>query len=120
MPSLSLLENLRDTNRRLGYWLDTIAPGSDPPTLVTPEQMTALLSELLRAGAGLRAHPLVSPNPDPALDSELVIYRKLVERLRDLMPSIHSHLLAERARLELQRFRVQSAAEWARASRQTL
>jgi hypothetical protein len=111
---------MRDTNRRLGYWLDTIAPGSDPPTLVTPEQMTALLSELLRAGAGLRARPLVSPSVDPELDLELGTYRRLVERLRDLMPSIHSHLQAERARLEVQRSRVQAAAEWARASRQTL
>jgi hypothetical protein len=118
MPSL--LDNMRDTNRRLGYWLDTIAPGSGPAALVTPEQMTALLSELLRAGAGLRAQPLSRPSADPELDSEVAIYRRLVERLRDLMPSIHSHLLAERARLEVQRARVQVAADWARASRQTL
>ncbi len=118
MPSL--LENMRDTNRRLGYWLDRIAPSNSPCALVTPAQMTALLSELLRAGESLRAHPLISPSGDPELDLELATYRRLVERLRDLMPSIHSHLQAERAHLELQRARVRSAAEWARASRQTL
>jgi hypothetical protein len=40
--------------------------------------------------------------------------------LRDLLPSLHRQLLAERSRLEAQRSRVQSAAQWARASRQTL
>jgi hypothetical protein len=43
-----------------------------------------------------------------------------VEQLRELLPFIQSQLLRERARLEDQRTRVQSAAEWARASRQTL
>jgi hypothetical protein len=92
--------------------------------------MAALLSELLRAGAALRAEPIPAKGKgngndngnsnDPELDSELELYRRNVERLRDLLPSIHRQLLAERARLEAQRARVRSAAEWARASRQTL
>jgi hypothetical protein len=47
-------------------------------------------------------------------------YRSSVERLRTLLPSIHSTLLEERARLERERARVQSAANWACRSRQTL
>ena len=37
-----------------------------------------------------------------------------MERLRALLPSLQAALLKERARLEQQRERVQSAAEWAR------
>jgi len=118
MPSLS--ENLRDTNRRLGPWLDSMAPRPGQPPVATPERMAALLSELLRVGAFLRAEPLPPRGDDPELDWELALYRCHIERLRKLLPSIHQHLLAERARLEAQRARVLSAAEWARASRQTL
>jgi hypothetical protein len=43
-----------------------------------------------------------------------------MERLRDLLPSIHAQLLAERARIEAERARLRAASEWACASRQTL
>jgi hypothetical protein len=118
MPPLS--QHLRDANRRLGPWLERLAPAPGQPAMVTPEHMAALLSELLRVGAMLRAQPLPAKGDDTELDGELERYRCHAERLRELLPSIHSHLLAERARLEAQRARVRSAAEWARASRQTL
>jgi len=119
MPSL--LQNLRDTNRRLSFWLDSLlAPHNGQPTVATPEQMAALLSELLRAGAGFRAELISAKGNNPDLDRELETYRGNVERLRDLLPSIHNQLLAERGRLEAQRSRIRTAAEWARASRQTL
>jgi hypothetical protein len=128
-------EALRETNLRLLRWLDRMAEscpaescgaGSYPPTfnhgkrsLASPEDIAALLSELMRTGASLRAH--ASPaGADPEFDLQLQRYREHVERLRAVLPSIHGQLLAERARLEAQRARVRSAAEWARASRQTL
>lgn len=114
-----LLQSLRDTNRRLGFVLDRMLAQHGQPGAATPEHMASLLSELLLAGASLRTEP-VSPRKDPELDRELEAYRGNVERLRDLLPAIHGQLLAERARLEVQRARVKSAAEWARASRQTL
>ncbi len=55
-----------------------------------------------------------------SLDWELGQYRKNVEQLRTLLPSIHGALLRERARIEQERARVQTAAEWAQRSRQTL
>lgn len=117
MPSLLL--NLRETNRRLSFWLDSmVAPREQP--VASPEQMAGLLSELLRAGTWLRAEPLPTPGADADLNLELERYRGNVERLRDLLPTIQTQLLAERARLEAQRARVQSAAQWARASRQAL
>jgi hypothetical protein len=116
MPSR--LQIMRDTNQRLRLCLDRIA--SKPEAAVTPEQMGALLSELLAAGAGLRTPALPAAGDDRELDHELAEYRQQVERLRDLLPSIHRALLAERARIEAQRSRLQSTTEWARASRQTL
>lgn len=122
MPSqmLSRTENFRETNRRLGLLLDAMPAKPGPPAVVTPEHMAALLAELLRTGADLRAEPLPAMGSDPELDTELHEYRRHVERLRELLPSIHRQLLGERSRLEAQRTRVRSAAEWARASRQTL
>lgn len=116
-PSRSV--NLHDTNGRLGSWLETIVavPGR---LTITPECMGALLSELLRTGADLRSQSIPPRGMDPAWDQELDTYRQNVERLRDLLPSIHSHLLAERARIESQRARVHAAAEWVRTARQTL
>jgi hypothetical protein len=116
----SLLHNLRGTNRRLNFWLDSMITRPGQPAAATPEPMGALLSELLRAGADLRAQPVSARGNDPEMDTELEQYRRNVERLRELLPSIHNQLLLERARLEAQRARVRSAAEWARASRQTL
>ena len=114
------LENLRGTNHRLSFWLDSMVAQPGRPSGATPEHISALLSELLRAGAELRVEPMPPRGHDPELDREVAQYRRHVERLRDFLPSLHSHLLAERARLEAQRARVRSAAEWARASRQTL
>jgi hypothetical protein len=118
MPSL--LHSLRDTNLRLALCLDSLVLRSGSAAIATPEQMAALLSELLCAGAALRAEPIPAKGNNPELDLELERYRRQVERLRDLLPSIHRQLLAERARIEDQRSRVHSAAAWARASRQTL
>lgn len=125
-----LLQNFRDTNSRLKLWLDEISARCGQPVVVTPENMAALLSELLRTGEALRAAPdsargndLAWIDPaliDPAFQAELATYRRHVERLRDLMPSIHSHLLAERNHIEIQRARLRSAVQWSRASRQTL
>lgn len=112
-------QTLRESNRRLSAWLDNMIPV--PGKIVaTPDCMGALLSELMRIGSQLRSGPLPAAGNDPAWDAELATYRRHLERLRDLLPSIHSHLLAERARIEAERARIGAAAQWARASRQTL
>lgn len=119
-PSLSPSQSLRDANRRLSFWLDSIGTNPGRPAPPTSENMAALLSELLRVGAGLRAQPLPLKGSDPELDEELDTYRRNVERLREILPSIHTQLLVERARIEAQWARIHSAAQWARASRETL
>ncbi len=124
MPVLAhdlLAQKLHDSNARLGFWLDSITPdcpaSSAPTRPVTPQQMSGLLSELMRAGQWLRNLP---EEKDAELGEELSAYRKNVERIRELLPSIHSTLLRQRARLEQERTRVEAAAEWMRRSQQTL
>jgi hypothetical protein len=124
-----LTESFHQTNARLAFFLDSLLPDGAPIELpldspshstnraATPQQMAALLSELMRAGQWLRSLP---GEKDAKLEQELSEYRKQVERLRALMPSIQQTLLGERARLERERARVVSATEWARQSRQTL
>jgi|ERR1700682_2151964 hypothetical protein len=113
-----LTQNLHQTNDRLRFWLDSLAPEHAQPAPATPEQMAGFLSELLRAGEWLRSGLPQGKNPD--LQTELCEYRMNVERLRELLPSIHRQLLSERSRLEAARAQVESAGEWARVSRQTL
>jgi len=124
MPPLAPSEfsqTLHEINSRLRFWLDSVAPDPAQPEapnrVITPQQMAGLLSELMLAGEGLRAQPNVR---DAALDQAMSEYRETVERLRALLPAIHSTLLRERARLEQERARVQAATEWAFGSRQTL
>lgn len=116
----SLTHSLRDTNSRLRLWLASMAPAAGQAASITPESMATLLSELLRAGANLRSETRPAQGHDPELDAELAIYLSQVEQLRGLLPEMHRQLLAERAQIESQRSRLQFAAEWARASRQTL
>jgi hypothetical protein len=113
-----IAQELRETNCRLSVWLDDLSAQSVAPAHpATPQQMSALLSELMRTGERLRQLPSVK---DRELEAELNSYRGNVQRLRTLLPSIHANLLQERSRLERERARVQSAAEWARCSRETL
>jgi hypothetical protein len=122
MPSLTLsrAQDFRDTNQQLRLWLDRMTAAGAATGSAPPDCITALLSELLRAGTYLRAQPLPPPDTDPELEGELECYRRNIERLREILPSIYKQLLIERARLEAQRTRIVSATEWARASRQTL
>lgn len=112
-----LTQTLRETNQRLRYWLDGLAPGPAEIPVATPEQMAGLLSELLRAGEWLRALP---QQRDGELEAELTAYRKNVERLREILPFLHGQLLRERAYLEEERTRIASIAQWVQGSRQTL
>jgi hypothetical protein len=118
MLALALLtRNLRQANSRIGLLLAGVALNSSVPQAVTPQQMSGLLTELMRAGQWLRELPREN---DPALEQELSAYRENVLRLREMLPRIHRALLEERTRLESERARVELAAEWARRSRQTL
>lgn len=118
MPAAAeFAQDLHETNERMNAWLSSLVPAGTSVRPATPEQMNGILSELMRVGQFLRA---AQHEPDSTVQQELGIYRKHVEQLRSLLPSIHATLLHERARLEQERQRLNSASEWVRASRQTL
>lgn len=111
---------LREVNRRLRMWLDSLLPQAVPclaTRVPTPDQMSGLLSELLRAGECLRNRPRET---DCELEAEVREYRVQVKRLSELLPFLQRALLSERARLEREREQVKAAQHWASASRQTL
>jgi hypothetical protein len=113
--------SLHYANSRLVFWIDSLLPpGSNEPLPATPEQMSGLMSLLIQVGERLRNLPQNQNNKDSQLEHEVGDYRRNVERLRMVLPSIHNSLLRERARLEQERLRVESAAEWVRCSRETL
>ncbi len=107
---------LHETNRKLRSLLESVAPDSTHLMTVTPEQLAAVLMELLQAGEWLRHSPTQA---DLEMESELRDYRKNVERLRAMLPTIQARLLTERARLEAERAHLEAAAAWARTSRKT-
>lgn len=116
----SLLIHLQEATCQLRAALDVLPPNTHPgsaPRVITPQQISSLLSELTRAGQWLRSLP---EHRDPGLEHALVEYRTQVERLRALLPAIHSALLEERDRLAHQSERVNAANQWIQASRQTL
>lgn len=121
VPPSQVIIDLRETNRRLSAWLETFSANPLRPgavsSVVSSEQMTEILAELMRAGSWLQS---LSKTTDTALEQELREYRRRVEDLRDLLPQIHRALIDERARLEEERNRLASASTWAQVSRQTL
>jgi len=109
-----MAESLRDSNRELRLLLQAIGDTAGG-IKVTPEQLAALLTVLLRVGEWIRGGQ--SREPEPSIARELEEYRRHMETLRRLMPSVQACLLTERARLEADRAHLQAAAAWAGSSR---
>ncbi len=112
-------EGLRAANHRLRAILNSLEgeSGAETPA-VTPEQLTGLLTELLRAGECLRSNAQGS-SADPKMVHEISEYRSTVEQLRTVLPNVQARLLTERARLEAERAHLEAAADWASASKKT-
>ena len=113
-----LTHSLRQTNTRLRFWLESMAVDSPNPGAPKSQIISELLSELLRTGESLRTRR--SQEHSPQFEAEFIEYRRNLELLRSQMPAIHRHLLEERARLEAERTRIESAMQWAQGSNQTL
>jgi len=114
-----IAHDLHESSNTIRRVLHELLPqaSENTPHAATPQQMSDLLSQLMLAGQRLRALPA---QRDGKLEQEISEYRQEVERLRSLLPSIQVSLLAERARLERERERLNGAAAWAQASLQTL
>jgi len=121
MPVLEFeASSLDKITGQLRQLLDTISNDASnrvaQTRVVLPEEMTDLLSWLMRAGQWLRSQPV----DQRVRQQEIADYRAEVQRLHGLLPSIHAALLAERSRLEEERERVRTAGEWVQRSRETL
>ena len=114
-----IAHDLHESSNTIRRVLHELLPqaSENTPHAATPQQMSDLLSQLMLAGQRLHALPA---QRDGKLEQEISEYRQEVERLRSLLPSIQVSLLAERARLERERERLNGAAAWAQASLQTL
>ncbi len=111
-------ERLHASSARLRACMDSIVSEQQDRALsLRPQRVSELLAELMDTGKFLQSLP---QERSPELQHEIYEYRRNVERLRDLLPAIHKSLLQERARLEQERLRIDSAGEWARRSRETL
>jgi hypothetical protein len=117
MHAMDLAAEFRAMSQRLQLWIETVSPPSANGPSISPEQISAVLSELMQAGTLIQRCRAIQ---DPAIQDELRIYREHVQRLKTLLPSLHESLVRERDRLSRRLSGVQAASEWVLASRQTL
>jgi hypothetical protein len=118
MPS-DALETLRQVNDSLRSALIRLRPEQTGCSTIRPQAFSNLLSQLLRAAECLGSLPQNS-DASAAFERETLEYRRNLEKLKDFLPDLHGHLLAEKARLENARRHVAAAAEWARATKKAL
>jgi ABC-type transporter Mla subunit MlaD len=110
------LHRVQHANQNLGKLVDKLA-ADEERIRITPENLSVLLSELLRVGERVQSGGV--PENDPELSAAVQQYRNLLERLRDLLPSLQACLLTERARLEAERSHLEAAHAWAATSKYT-
>ncbi len=113
-----ILKDIQTCTNAIRQVLAQLLPRSpeNAVNVASPQQMSDLLAGLMRAGQCLRALPLQRGRD---LEEEICAYRIEVNRLHSFLPAIQASLLAERARLEHDRERLNGAAAWAEASSQT-
>jgi len=111
------VEAMAEVNRKLTQFLDTLQPTRASHS-VTPEQMSAVFAELVRVAEWKRAG--AAQHAQGPLAEELSRYHRLLEQLRQVLPSLHARLLTERSRLQAERTHLDAASAWARSlTRQT-
>ena len=114
---MSSIQNLRALNLRLSTRLGRLPGGHIRPAVIAPTELTDLLREL--AGTGDCLHHLAA-SPDAETSSEISQVRTHLQQLMKILPSLHSRLLVEKARLETTRTNLVRAAAWAESSQKTL
>lgn len=118
MPDAAM-ENLRVVNRSLQAWLARFPIERNAPMTIAPTELTDLLAALRGVSACLRSLPAANA-PDAELASEISAYRRNVQLLQQVLPSVQGRLLIEKARLQIARAHVAKAAAWAQVSQKTL
>jgi len=107
------VQSIRDTNQKLNSLIEILRPAQKSFS-VTPEYMTALLAEVVRAGEWLRDG--LARNVQGRMADELERYRLRLEQLRHLLPTLHAQLLTERSRLQAEKNHLEATTVWARSA----
>jgi hypothetical protein len=118
MPT-DTVATLRVANASLRAGLTRLQLEQNASAPLRPEDLSSLLTKLLRNADCLRSMPADSA-PDAELEKAISEYRSTLEQLAHILPRVHGQLLTEKARLEIARAHVTATAAWAQASKKTL
>jgi hypothetical protein len=113
------IEDLRQAHRALQAGLARLQPQLTNPASLKPDDFAGLLASLLSAAGVVRTIPAASMSA-VEMKKEISQYRTTIEKLAQVLPSIHGRLLAEKARLEIVQTHMAATAAWAQASKKTL
>jgi hypothetical protein len=113
------IESLRAVNCSLRARLARLPGAQTNSGAIAPTEFTDLLTELRRGTDCWRGLPTAS-TPEAEMVSELSDYRRNVELLGKILPSLQGRLLVEKGRLQTARTHVAKVAAWAAVSKKTL
>jgi hypothetical protein len=113
MPDTSL-ENLRTANRILGQGLLRLQ--HDGLSAVGNGGLAGLRHQLSEAGSFVRGLEPDQPLPS-SLATELWQYRRRLRELAELLPTLQTRLLAEKARLQAVQGRQEAVHAWVEAQK---
>jgi len=113
------LDTLRQVNADLRSALIRLRPERTHCSTIRAQDLSDLLSQLVRAAESLRRPPAQSQRA-AVFQKESLEYLRHLEKLKQFLPDLQGRLLAEKSRLETARTHVAAAAAWARASEKTL
>ncbi len=111
-----LKQSLQTANGKMRQMLGILVLQDSGPLQVTAGDLSDLLMSIQYASHELESHE----NHAKSVKSELSEFHRNLEQLKLALPHLHTRLLAERARLELQRRHVNAASHWAEANKGTL
>ena len=111
-----LKQSLQDANGKMRQILAMLVLQDSGPLQVTAGELSDLLLIIQHASHQLESHEHDTKVAKP----ELSEFHRNLEQLKLALPHLHSRLLAERARLELQRRHLNAASKWAETSKGTL
>ena len=114
-----VLVALQRANVVLGSILARLQAGQAISSTITSQDLSELENQILLTGECLRNLPSHSPSA-AVIKKEASTYLKDLQSLKDFLPYLHSHLLAEKSRLEVARGHIAGASAWADANHETL
>ncbi len=113
---MPLKQSLQDANGKMRHMLAMLVLQDSGPLQVGAEDLSNLLFSIQYASHQLESHA----DSINTVKSEISEFHRHLEQMKTALPHLHSRLLAERARLELERRHLNAATHWAEASKGTL